>query len=802
MLPDESRPEEDDDNIYFVSTQMQSKHDETVLREKEQTAKKRTISKLLGFKNELKELELKVSEPKPKKARTVKKAQNKSMSALVRDKFEKKELLPYFSGDQTKIDDFMSRVRRMEDLEKLPNSSLALYSPSEWNRILQCIKLKFPTLTPLPRQNLKVITKKINEFELQNTGGVWNEASAQPEIGSEELKWLYDLSDEQMKNTMSFNEEFNISNDQYVMTLSQTTPDDLRVEEVLPLKIFDLPTTKSGSLNPSNFISGTSDVIVILDSELEPEELDVHFPSRQIDFDPLISIQSLPFKAVKPKEQSNRKPPIFEVISSLPLKQSQVAEDKTSDGNSSKLFKEFFVSSSEFPGNARVDNPNLQSLEIISPPKDDQKSLELNKENVLSSLIMPSNEDPLSPMEKISDIPSLPINSTILSDEEITSSKSTPTKNKVTENIPSPSPYRQVPSSLKNSPLTSPTKIDSPFRAPKQTPLTNNELSPFKTPTKKSKRLLDEIVSPLISRGELADMKATGSPVKSPMSSPITAVRMYSAISNSSPIQSPLKSNLRGDVLTTPIRLIKNSSNIQEEEMIMSTAESVYSTARSQPYETRRILNMSRYEVSHINVKDMYDADTKIGVRSLGTKVIELDLDNEIADSEDENEVSIIEIVRVEEEESTLQVPHSPNKVQVPSSLNNLPDSPPTKLQLTEYSTKELKSKIAEWGLKPVKSRAKMVQVLTETSKLIIESSQITQEVLLLQSQTSEYVQNNINSRIGDLIKNDEYWYEKVISYEPIRPQDLQDWLSSIGYEIELDTVKKYCDATGITTRQ
>lgn len=798
--------DEADDEVFFISTQMQSKHDETVIREREQRLQKVALTKLQEFKNDNlgKSIGSLVSgnvklEPRIKKVtKTRKKTKSlnsftnksksghKSTSALVRDNYEKSKLFPYFSGDQTKISDFMLKIKKMEDLENLiPKVSLKLFSQLEWNHILRCIKLKFPNLTSTRKKNLKLITRKINEFELEheNEPGIWSQASTQPnsKLDHEELKWLYDLTDDQMVNNTSFNEDMDLGNDQYVMVLSQND------------------TSKGNRINKP---LENSVIEIVLDSELEPEILTTRdISSRQVEsiLDPLVSFQSFPFAEVKTadfKKQNLKDDSVFEVITSLQLvdytqKSSQDPEDchiaiaskesSNSEINTSKLFKEFFVSSEEYSRQTEINNDKTKEkiLDENTPIKPDSQNIAMN--SLLHQYTERSHSNQL-------------------------------------EIIESPHKMEVILSSSKASPYFSPTKVEV-------------DDSPFKTPTKRSKRLLDQISSPqMFSESEIIAIKEMGSPIKLPKSSPVLSKQN---VNNSSPVHSPPSVKM-------PVKLVKYSSNLQEEdeEGIVSTSESIYSTAKSQlpsQYDTphiigsskkskQKLLNTTRYEIrSNINFRECYIHETKTEVRKIGTKVIDLDLDNEIPDSEDEeNSISIIEVVReidpvqdvdYENEQgntSVLQIPSSPavlGNIKPEESINSLTQNQISS-QLSQLSTKQLKSKIIEWGLKPVKSRAKMVQVLDETSKLIVESSQLTPESqfdvanLFDQSQTSQQIKNNINIALNHVIKQDQYWYEKIISYDPIKAEELQEWLVSIGYNIELDIVKRYCDDIGITTRQ
>jgi len=808
------------DEMHFICTQMQSKHEETVKREKLASKRSGIISKLQSFKlasdvdpkdspTSTKDAKNGVKRQiKAKRNRSLKstKPKPKSMSAMVREKYDNPLGLPYFSGDQTKIDEFLLKFSKCNDISKFQQKNYhLLYSKSEWNYILQCIKLKFPDLNPTTKKNLKLITRKIDQFEQlhENDRSVWSQASSHPEckLTEEELQWLYDLSDDQMVSNTSFTDDQPSDTAKHIMILSQTMNKVDQVED----DSLEAPAIE-----------------IILDSEPEPEILgrnDVrNAPSHQLEsvFDPQTSFQSFPFAEVtinNRKLNESKNEPIHEVINSLPVL-SPLIEEQIKCPVSPEII-DTALPTIEVPSSSSKQNSTNEQREL-------KVFNEFNEWLVSSpqggSVVSKSNLDCSSvPREKIIAVDS---------HEAIQSSVDV---RKVTDNLQRPDDVAQA--ALKR----------------------DLETSPFISPNKRKRTNLDKVNKSPLSYTINKAIKDQGSPIRI-RQSPSAVVRGHSTVSNSSPIISPLKPP------RSPIRLIPNSSNLSDDELMILSGESVYSTAKSSfrtQFETpevvpslsigksnekpkRKLLNTTRYEIkSDINIKEFYDENTKIRVRNLGSKVITIDLENEVSDSEDdEKSVSIIEITREIEAEgngsdgntSVLQVPSSPHSNRdVLADIITSSDDEPTNdnidmenvkwlrknttqdvdlvEELNKLSTKQLKQKFIEWQLKPVRSRARMIEVLLGIAKLIadsndIQGSQFSITMIFQQCQETEQVTNRIQERLNDLIRQESSWYEKIISYEPIRVIDLQQWFESVGYAIELEILKRYCDDQGIATRQ
>lgn len=216
---------------------------------------------------------------------------------------------------------------------------------------------------------------------------------------------------------------------------------------------------------------------------------------------------------------------------------------------------------------------------------------------------------------------------------------------------------------------------------------------------------------------------------------------------------------------------------------------------------------------SDIDFKDTVCDDYKI--RKIGKKSRYSNEDEVLASDNDENDISIIEISSLmddnnpkpietnlnnwEGNSSILQVPSSPNAKAISTTQDNedVFGSKKTesvgKTSGSEFnllSAGELKNLLKEWGLKPAKSKAKMVEILTNTNR-IIESENPTQ---LSQIEfTGEMFQ-----KLTEKIKNNKNWLEKINSFEPIVIVNLQRWLESEGFNCELALLQHYCDNLGI----
>lgn len=260
-----------------------------------------------------------------------------------------------------------------------------------------------------------------------------------------------------------------------------------------------------------------------------------------------------------------------------------------------------------------------------------------------------------------------------------------------------------------------------------------------------------------------------------------------------------------------------------------------------QAYKKRKVYHTSRLLIDGGLYVELMNENSKVKIKTIETKRQPVDSENEIRDSEDEgehdNSLSVIEITREvddtddlvnlgrnprnENDTSVLQVPSSP---QIDNSnvlgllyTSQAADSAfgsekiledpirSNALELTQdefnnMSTKDLKAKFQEWGLKPVKGKEKMIQILSETNKLVSQSQlNDSQDKPMTASQHT--IKTNIYNRISFHLKQDQYWLDKILSFEPINLCMLQEWLASgsAGVKLETDILEKYCDELGIT---
>ncbi|ODV78379.1 uncharacterized protein CANTADRAFT_90729 [Suhomyces tanzawaensis NRRL Y-17324] len=273
----------------------------------------------------------------------------------------------------------------------------------------------------------------------------------------------------------------------------------------------------------------------------------------------------------------------------------------------------------------------------------------------------------------------------------------------------------------------------------------------------------------------------------------------------------------------------------EEEIVISSEDESIYSTARSViplqqfsiplsiPYGVKQDRKIRR--TSRIEIRDgLTVPDRKLGgveIRNLGPKKDPIDLENEVPDSEDdEHDCSIIEITVEEDEQeqelafgaiagnkneeyteantSVLQVPSSPSLREGDSfSLPNpfveqeriLPD-------VASFSIKELRAIFELWDMKTPRSKQKMIEIITETGKLVSPDV----EWKATDPSGASVAITSIHQNITRLIQLNQLWHDRIISFQPILIEQLQQWLQSMGYNLELDLLEKYCWKQGITS--
>ncbi|CUM63561.1 uncharacterized protein PRCAT00001139001 [Priceomyces carsonii] len=215
---------------YFISTQMQARHEEVINHEQDVLSKRKSLSMLQKYKNEnindVRNLDMRRTKTQMKKSRRKKKM---SMNDLVRDTFG--NISEEMSGSQSKIDQFLKSITRVNDLEGLTKKDTYLYSKEEWISIMKSIKMKFPNLSDKYKRNLNGILGEIAMIEKEEAKyhGLWTHASSHPEskLSDSDLKWLYDLNDNQVGSSCEIcdgegeNVEERPETVPYVSTLSQ-----------------------------------------------------------------------------------------------------------------------------------------------------------------------------------------------------------------------------------------------------------------------------------------------------------------------------------------------------------------------------------------------------------------------------------------------------------------------------------------------------------------------------------------------------------------------------------------------------
>lgn len=272
-------------SLYFLSTQIQSLHEES-----ERTDQ--ALGKLSKFKNKSpsnkKKIDMRINKPRQsakmkKKSLKAKptKANSRSLSAFVKQMFQgerkpdRQSILEYFAGDVSKVDEFLESVENATESRLELRKLVALpfiHSQEEWEALLKSIRLKFPDLPMKNQKTLKKISQQLetlrNNSDLSpNLQSIWSQASRQPSenLTAEDVKWLYDLDDVDVvaaNDSTVLDTSDDVKEDTpFYLTLSQAMNDDrelsLNEESTQSEKIVDVVRPQSP--------------IVISDSESEPE---------------------------------------------------------------------------------------------------------------------------------------------------------------------------------------------------------------------------------------------------------------------------------------------------------------------------------------------------------------------------------------------------------------------------------------------------------------------------------------------------------------------------------------------------
>lgn len=251
-------------SLNFVSTQIQSRHEVQEQIDSD-------VARLQRFKNE-KSSEVFVPEKRVKLKHRAKRQETKTSKAvtllnafvrgsLVSNKpLDSHSILGYFNGDKGRAEEFISD---MEAVTASPLSrknfqnELSLFTGQEWRFILDTLRKKFPNLSAPKRKSLKSIIKcmeslKESEAESQVTmflQSLWSQASVQPneDLTAEDLKWLYDLDEEQVLHNTSIEMKEFSSQTPFLYTLSQEFNDSSQQQLGQSSSILDNESTVEDS---------------------------------------------------------------------------------------------------------------------------------------------------------------------------------------------------------------------------------------------------------------------------------------------------------------------------------------------------------------------------------------------------------------------------------------------------------------------------------------------------------------------------------------------------------------------------
>lgn len=209
------------------------------------------------------------SNKKRKKSDSVKRNQKlESIGAHVTKLYseQKNSLFKLLSGKKKKMNDLLSTIDEIENGKLHRNSnemvetseecvSDIMYSKDEWFNLLKVIRVNFPNLSKRSKLTLSKINKAYEEhydsltevgtppllnFVDDETPYLWNMASSFPKtrLTDEDLKWLYDLDDNNLK-TNNVNSSFvdiddGLNEENNIYTLSQLIEQHRTVNDYIP----------------------------------------------------------------------------------------------------------------------------------------------------------------------------------------------------------------------------------------------------------------------------------------------------------------------------------------------------------------------------------------------------------------------------------------------------------------------------------------------------------------------------------------------------------------------------------------
>ncbi|RKP31893.1 hypothetical protein METBISCDRAFT_26196 [Metschnikowia bicuspidata] len=212
-------------SLNFVSTQIQSRYEADEQREFN-LARLRQFQNMAGVQA-LRGTAVKRKKVRKNSARTKNPGPAKNpalLRAYVRQSFaarqpiDSRSVLDYFRGEKSRADEFISLLQTASasPLSRAPGNELALFSGLEWLTILDTLQLKFPNLSAPKKKSLGLIKRKLDSIKEGETAdplpsqkeclqSLWSQASDQPkaDLTTEDLKWLYDLDEEQLLHNTS-----------------------------------------------------------------------------------------------------------------------------------------------------------------------------------------------------------------------------------------------------------------------------------------------------------------------------------------------------------------------------------------------------------------------------------------------------------------------------------------------------------------------------------------------------------------------------------------------------------------------
>ncbi|CAX42134.1 unnamed protein product [Candida dubliniensis CD36] len=775
---------DDDGGIYFHSTQIQSIHESLEQEKSQRLYLQASIKKLESFKH-VSDESLNNLNPSPvsvvqikKKAATRKRKLSarkpnlkkpKSSSEVVRQAFEK-DKFAYFTNNQARIDEFLTNGS--VSTENSTSNQGSLISSDEWNYIKQ---------TYLQQQGeskttLKGIRNKIKQSK--NSGiGMWEITASNPDISlnDEDIQYLHDLDEQQMMsdgNSFTDDDIDPTQDDGLVLTLSQNC---------------------SSQHDICHHEKDHQEHILINSSIGEAVQHDRNLESRSQKYSDNGNTIPDQNSAIRTGEMestdAHEVQEIFSTPSYVPSNQLNTDKDSSQESGSSIIMLAENIVSTQ---------PDV--IESISDSESEIEIIEKPRLQVLQSVY----ENDISTNQTRHE-------SAIL---------------KYSENSKQ-SEHQDYESEVVESDST-------PIITPNVTPKKKAHISPVN----ETHGIMNESPVPLASRNTpdritniVGRIPSSPSPIKLVLESPLKKQRKIE-FSDTESIYSTAVSQFGTPKQTTSSPVEVLTSKVGSPQLgICSDSEtiSVVSSMAHKKSHAAKKLRTTTLEVSAaLRVKTYTDPENNITVKKLGEEKKRefIDLDNEIPDSEnsdDDTGFSIIEITRqvverkehnnddYSEEQSTdlFQIGLKDKRdiantshLQVPSSLvmqlgntgNTFLDSSLVEEddEIAKLTATELRERFKDWGLKPVQGKDKMLEILQGISDFISPES--------LLALKGDDLQQRVFDKLELLIKQDQFWYDRILTFEPIRLEEMRQWLNSHNHYLELDMLRLYCDRNCITT--